>query len=158
MAFDDFARRREEDRQKRERIANDIKSEWEILKGFVSQFALDNRSIDGHQFSWTTDLAGHPLLVLNFVSATLYRGERVVAQQDYRIVFSRKPAGSGEAYPDDSPLPPNTWQLAADIVNDNFVWCVNKDGGRPSSELADSIAERLARYHIEYEQAYGRAS
>jgi hypothetical protein len=158
MAFDDFARQREEERQKRERIANDIRSEWEILKGFVSEFALDNRSIDEHRFAWTTDLAGHPLLVLNFVSAMLYSGGRVGDQQDYRIIFSRKPAGSGEAYVDDSPLAPNTWQLTADIVNDNFVWCVNKDGGRPSAQLADAIAERLARYHIEYEQAYGRAS
>lgn len=139
-------------------LANEIKSEWEILKGFVSQFALDNRSIDGYRFTWTTDLAGHSLLVLNFVSGMLYGGERVGGQQDYRVVFSRKPAGSGEAYPDDSPLPPNTWQLTADIVSDNFVWCVNKDRGRSSSELADAIAERLSRYHVEYEQAYGRAS
>ena len=156
MAFDDFARRRDE-RQKRERLANEIRSEWEILKGFVSQFALDPRSIEGHTFGWIPDLSGRPLLVLNFVSAMLCGGERVGAQPDYQI-FSRKPAGSGEAYPDDSPAPPNTWQLTADIVNDSFVWCVNKDGGRSSAQLADAIAERLARYHVEYEEAYGRAS
>jgi hypothetical protein len=158
MAFDDFARRRDEERQRRERLANEIRSEWEILKGFVSQFALDRRSIEGHTFAWVPDLSGRPLLVLNFVSAMLCGGERVVAQPDYQIIFSRKPAGSGEAYPDDSPVPPNTWQLMAEIVNDGFVWCVNKDGGRSSAELADAIAERLARYHVEYEEAYGRAS
>jgi hypothetical protein len=158
MAFDDFARRRDEERQRRERLANEIRSEWEILKGFVSQFALDRRSIEGHTFAWVPDLSGRPLLVLNFVSAMLCGGEREGAQPDYQIIFSRKPAGSGEAYPDDSPVPPNTWQLTADIVNDGFVWCVNKDGGRSSAELADAIAERLARYHVEYEEAYGRAS
>ena len=33
MAFDDYARRRDEERQKRERLASEITSEWEILKG-----------------------------------------------------------------------------------------------------------------------------
>lgn len=158
MAFDDFARRRDEERQKRGRLESEIRSEWEILKGFVSQFALDGRTIEGHTFAWVSDLSGRPLLVLNFVSAMLCGGERVGTPTDHQIMFSRKPAGSGEAYPDDSPVPPNTWQLTADIVNDNFVWCINKDGGRSSAELADAIAERLAQYHIEYEEAYGRAS
>jgi hypothetical protein len=158
MAFDDFARRRNEEQRKRERLANEIGSEWEILKGFVSQFALDRRSIEGYTFAWVPDLSGRPLLVLNFVSAMLFGGERVGVPSDFRIVFSRKPAGSSEAYPDDSPVPPKTWQLTADIVNDNFVWRVNNDGGRSSTEIADAIAEELARYHIAYEQAYGRAS
>jgi hypothetical protein len=92
MAFDDFARRRDEERQTRERLANEIRSEWEILKGFVSQFALDRRSIEGHTFAWVPDLSGRPLLVLNFVSAMLCGGERVGAQPDYQIIFSRKPA------------------------------------------------------------------
>lgn len=158
MAFDEFARRRQEEQRKRERVANEIRSEWEILKGFVSQFALDRRSIEGHTFAWVPDLSGRPLLVLNFVSAMLCGDERVGAPLDYRIIFSRKPAGSGEAYPDDSPVPAKTWQLTGDIVNDNFAWCVNNDGGRSSADIADAIAETLARYHIEYELAYGRAS
>ena len=158
MAFDDFSRRRDEERQKRERIAKEIKSEWEILKGFVSQFALDEKSLDDHKFAWVADLSGRPLLVLNSVSAMLCGGERLGVPPDYSIIFSRKPAGSGEVYVDDSPVSPNTWELKADIVNDNFVWCINNDRGSTTAALADAIAERLARYHIEYEQAYGRAS
>ena len=163
MGFDDFARRRDEDKHKRDRLANEIGSEWEILKGFVQQFALDRKSFDGHTFEWGSDLTGLPLLVLNFVSATLYEAQRAGTLPEYRVIFSRKPAGPGRIYPDDSPLPKKTWHLKADIARDGqFVWLVDEEerGGpkRSSAKLADAIAEELARYHIEYDRAYGRAS
>lgn len=158
MGFDEFKRRRDEDQQKRERLASEIDGEWEILKGFVYQFAADGKSIDDHAFSWGVSPSGRPMLVLDYVSAMLYGGERVGAPPDYRVVFNRKPAGTGEEYPDDSPIPATTWQLTTDIVADTFVWRINNDDGRSSTKLADEIAEKLARYRIEYEAAYGRAS
>ena len=158
MAFDDFERERETERLKRERVAKERKGEWEILKGFVSQFALDGKTFDGNRFAWTTDLTGNPMLVLNFVSATLCGDESIGGKWRYSVIFSRKPAGSGAAYPDDSPIPSKEWELTGDIVNDGFVWCVNRDRGRAATDIADAVAETLARYHVEYEQAYGRAS
>ena len=61
-----------------------------------------------------------------------------------------------------------TWSLKAEIVDDKnvfpghqdkLVWFVNERGRRmPSAELAEEIAKELARYHIECEKEYGRAS
>jgi hypothetical protein len=75
------------------------------------------------------------------------------------IRFSRKPAGSGQAYAHpSSPLAEIEWDLQPQIFNGAFVWTVpNKGEGRFSAEtLTDEIAKQLAQYHIEYEAAYGR--
>jgi hypothetical protein len=158
--FDDFSRKRDEERRKQERLVKETKPEWEVLKGLVSQFALDGKGIDGYKFKSVPDLSGRPLLVLNSVSAVLFdRGDRSGVPQDCRVRFSRKPVGSGEDYVDDSPLAAKTWSLQPDILDDEFVWLVNGQGNRVSSvELAEEIAKELARFHIEYEKSYGRAS
>jgi hypothetical protein len=167
--FDDFARRRDKELQNRERLAKETKPEWEVLKGLASRFAIDAQGIDSYKFKWVSDLSGHPMMVLNDVSAILFDGgERDGVPQDCRVLFSRRPAGSGQAYPDESPVPEKTWSLKAEIVDDTnvfpghqdqLVWFVNERGRRmPSAELAEEIAKELARYHIEYEKEYGRAS
>ena len=157
--FDAFSRKRDEERRNQERLAKETKPEWEVLKGLVYQFALDGKGIDGRKFEWVPDLSGRGLLALSFVSAVLFDGgERNGVPQDCRVRFSRKPAGSGEDYVDDSPLAPRTWSLEPDILDDEFVWFVERGRRLSSAELAEEIAKELARFHIEYEKSYGRAS
>ena len=48
--------------------------------------------------------------------------------------------------------------MASGRTDDEFVWFVFEKGRRMSAaELANEIAKELARYHIEYEKAYGGA-
>jgi hypothetical protein len=101
------------------------------------------------------------LLVLNDVAATLFdRGERNGVPQDCRVRFDRRPAGFGKPWSDEnSPVAAKTWSLEPMIENVEFLWFVSERAWRISSaELAEESAKELAKHHIAYEQAYGRAS
>jgi hypothetical protein len=159
-SFDDFAQKRDEELQNRKRLAEETKPEWEILKSETAKFAQDGKGIDGHKFGWEPNpTARGTLLVLSDVSANLFdRGERDGVPQDCGVFFSRKPAGPGRMYFDDSPVATKTWSLEPKILAGRFVWFVSERKCHLSTaELADEIAKELAQYHIEYEKAYGRA-
>ncbi len=120
--FDAFARKRDQELRNREKLVKETKPEWEVLKGLVSQFSLDGKGIDGYRFEWVPDLSGRPLLVLKNVCAILFdAGESGGVPQNCRVRFTRRPAGSGRAYPDESPLAQETWSLEADILDDEFI-------------------------------------
>jgi hypothetical protein len=159
--FDDFARRHAEELQNREGLAKETKPEWHILKSEVSKFALDGKGIEGHKFDWATDLSGLPLLVLNNVSATLIDGgDRNGVPQNCRVIFSRRPPGPNQMYAEEeSRVAAKTWHLEPEIRHGQFLWLVRELLGRrlSSSDLSEKIAEELARYHIQYEAAYGHA-
>jgi hypothetical protein len=157
--FDDFAREHASDKENRTRLTKETKAEWEILKGLVSQFALDAKGIGNRRFEWVKTLTGRPMLVLSNVAAVLMDdGDEGGAPQKTRVRFSRKPAGSGQAYVDDSPVGEKTWDLEPEIVKDEFVWFVfeRAPGRYTAVTLAEEIAKKLAQYHIEYEKAFGR--
>jgi hypothetical protein len=97
--------------------------------------------------------------VLGNVAAVLLTDrERGGVPQKIRVRFTRKPVASMQAYADDSsPLADRTWSLEPEIFKGDFVWFVFERAGRYSAaNLAEEIAKKLAQYHIEYEQAYGR--
>jgi hypothetical protein len=141
----------------------EIKTEYEGLKSRVSRLAADRKGIpNGPTFEWCQTITGRPMLALGNVAAvfeapTIFNS--VSQNNPISIRFSRKPAGSGQAYAHpSSPLAEIEWDLQPQIFNGAFVWTVpNKGEGRFSAEtLTDEIAKQLAQYHIEYEAAYGR--
>ena len=156
--FDDFARKHASDKENRVRLAKETKAEWEILKGLVSQFALDGKGIGSRNFEWVKTLSGRPMLVLGNVAAVLTDdGDKGGVPQNIQVRFTRKPAGSGQVYIDNSPLDEKAWDLEPEVVKDEFVWFVLARAGRYSAAaLAEEIAKKLAQYHIEYEKAFGR--
>jgi hypothetical protein len=145
MAFDDFDRERQEQQTKKERLASETPAELEILKGFISEFAA--RSVDGNKIVWTNAVTGDSMLRLKDVAATVSTRD----PKKCRVTFGRIP---GATYVTDMRIESSTWEVTPDIVGDNFVWRINGDGGNSSAQLADAIAERLARFHVEYQEAY----
>ncbi len=159
QSFDDFAQKHAADKDDRARLTAETKAEYEILKGFISQFAVDGKGLGNQNFNWRNTLTGRPMLVLGNVAAVLLTdGERGGIPQNIRVRFTRKPAGSMQAYADDSsPLADATWSLEPEIFKGNFVWFVFERAGRyTAANLAEEIAKKLAQYHVEYEHAYGR--
>ena len=158
-SFDDFARKHQQEQENRKRLESETKPEWEIMKGFVSQFAADNKGIGGHRFEWELSLTGRHMLRLNNVSALLINDANYGgSERTYGVRFSRRPTGSREVFIDDPPLPAKTWAIEPRILDGDFVWLVDELAREFSSAaLADEIAKVLAAYDIEYEAAYGRA-
>ena len=157
--FDEFARKREQTGRDSEQLRREAKPEWERLKSLMSELASDGKGIDGYRFEWTTDLTGNPMLVLNNVSATLSVAREQGKVPQGQVRFTRRPAGVGEGYPDESRVPARTWSLEPMVENGAFLWFVFERAWKISpAELKEEIAKELARYHIEYEKACGLAS
>ena len=157
-SFDDFARKHASDKDDRTRLRSETKAEWEILKGLVSQFAIDGKGIGNRQFTWQTSITGRPMLVLENVAALfLDDGERAGVPQNTRVRLTRRPAGHGQVYIDDPPLEDITWGMEPGIKNGEFIWFVpEKTRHYSATEIAEEIAKELAQYHIAYENAFGR--
>ena len=103
-SFDDFARKHQQEQVNRKRLESETKPEWEIMKGFVSQFAADNKGIGGHRFEWELSLTGRHMLRLNNVSALLINDANYGgSERTYGVRFSRRPTGSREVFIDDPP-------------------------------------------------------
>jgi len=75
-SFDSFASKHANDARNRERIRTEAKAEWDILKGFLSQFALDKRDFKGSPFQSALTLLGEEMLVLGSVAA-IFEGDGV---------------------------------------------------------------------------------
>src|SRR5450755_8433 len=69
--FDDFAAKQDQEKLDKDQLVNDAKPEWEVLKGLVSQFALDNKSIGSDKFRWQNNPSQWSAsLILGYVAAT----------------------------------------------------------------------------------------
>lgn len=158
QSFDDFARKHEADKGDRARLTKETPAEYEILKGFISQFAVDGKGFGSRTFHWTNTPTGRPMLVLGNVAAVLTgASNKGGVPQNAGVRFTRKPAGSGQVYIDDQPMEEKVWDLEPEIVEGEFVWFVFERAKRFSTaDLAEEIAKRLAQCHIEYEKAFGR--
>ena len=156
--FDDFARKHEDEQKGRERLAKDTPPEWEILKGEVSNFAIDRKTFNSYPFSWLPE-PGCAKLILNDVAAFLFDGRvRNGVPEGYRVRFDRRSPGVGRQFTDDNPVPVKTWSLEPIVEAGEFRWSVPELGKKSSAELAEEIAKQVSKHHIAYETAFGRAS
>lgn len=156
QSFDDFAQQRANKKDDRARLVMEMKAEWEILKGLVSQFAIDGKRLGNQNFKSERSMSGREMLVLANVAAIfLDDGDMAGVPQNTRIRFTRRPAGSGQAYIDDCPLADTTWTLQPVILGDEFVWTViERAEPYTAAEIAEEIAKELGQYHIDYENAF----
>jgi hypothetical protein len=159
--FDDFARQHEEGKQQRRKLAPEVKPEWAVLKGLVSQFALDERRFDGHDLEWTPYKSMWPeFLRLNDVAAIFSDGGSAhVVLRDCKVRFARRPLkSSGEKWAhDESALDQIEWSLNPVPQDDSVVWYVPElKRSFSSAALAEQIAIELSKYHTAYQEAYGR--
>lgn len=161
QSFDEAARAYATGKENQARLMAEIKTEYEGLKNRVSQLAANGKGLpNGPTFEWGHTITGRPMLSLGNVAA-VFEAPTVfnsVSENRIAIRFSRKPAGSGQAYAGSSPLAEIEWDLQPQIFNGAFVWAIPYQGtGRFSADaLSDEIAKQLAQYHIDYEAAYGR--
>ncbi|HEY2498276.1 MAG TPA: hypothetical protein VGK24_14525 [Candidatus Angelobacter sp.] len=160
--FDKFIQEHSQEQQGREKLSQETKPEWAVLKGLVSRFALDGKEFSGHKFEWAPYAASRSeFLRLNDVAVIfLDQGERNGVPLNCRVRFTRRPLEPGRMWVDnEAPLEPLEWSLEPQIEGENLVWSVPKLGATLSSaNLAEKIAIELSKYHAAYEKAYGRWS
>ncbi len=154
--FDDFARKHKQEQQDQEQLAKDVGSEWEILKGFVSQFALDNRGVGTDKFQWEPHPElGSVLLVLKDVAAIIDGNALNGVSPQLLIRFDRRCAGPNREWNVKTPIPAKRWSLKPIVENGEFLWLVEERNLKASSaKLADEIAKELASHHLAYQKAY----
>jgi hypothetical protein len=158
-SFDDFAKARDQRQSDAENLAKSTAAEWVILKGFVSQFALDGKDIDGHKFQWFPE-PNAERLVLNYSSAMLLTsGWSIGVPHNFRVRVDRRPPGPGQVYVlDEPPVPPKTWSLEPKVERGEFFWVVPEQGWKKSSAaLASEIAKAVVEHYDEYKRKYPQA-
>jgi hypothetical protein len=158
-SFDDFAKARQLRQRYAETLAENTAAEWVILKGFVSQFALDAKDIDGHRFQWFPE-PNAERLVLNYSSATLLNSSwSIGVPQTFRVHIDRRPPGPGQVYVcDEPPVPPKTWSLEPTVERGEFFWVVLELGWKMSSaKLASEIAKAVVEHYDEYKKKHPQA-
>ena len=148
--FEDLLRQCHYAQQKQKRLAAEIKPEWDVLKGLVSQLAADNKGIGEDRFRWSKTASGQPSLVLGQVAATFsVLADRSGTPQSCKVRFSRKD-GVSVIKP---LLADQTWSLTPEILKGEFAWAIREVGQVFSpSQLAEEIATELTRYHLSYEK------
>jgi len=158
--FDDFAQKHSDLERARNRIPQEARAEWSVLKGLAQRFALDKQDFNGNTFEWVLFHGAPPeFLRLKDVAAGFFHyGELNGVPQDCRIRFSRRPLGPNEIWSDEySPLDPVEWTLETTIAAGEFVWLIPQLGEALSSaDLAEKVAIELSKYHLLYERHYGR--
>src|SRR5579863_5557712 len=109
-SFDEFAEGYSRSQENRARLITDATSEWVVLKGFVSQFALDGREFSGRKFEWFPE-PHSAFLALNHVAVVLSdRNVGTGAPPVFRVRFDRRPLGPGRLWADErSPLDAFQW-------------------------------------------------
>lgn len=156
--FDDFAAKQDQEKLDKDQLADDAKPEWEVLKGLVSQFALDNKGIGSDKFQWQNNPSQWSAsLILGHVAATLHdSGERNGIPQRCGVLIGRKPLGPNEAWADPkNPIESRKWTLEPTVENGQFLWSVEQLKRKVSSaQLADTIAKELGECHIAYQKAF----
>jgi hypothetical protein len=157
--FDDFAEGRNKRARDEAMLARETMPEWTVLKGLVSQFALDGKEFGGHRFEWAPYSARYPdFLRLDQVAATfLDRGTKNGMPQDCQIHIARRQLKSGEVWiSGDSPLEPIDWSLAPEMRDDTVLWRIIPELEKmfSSAELAEKIAIELSKYQEAYAEAY----
>lgn len=160
--FDDFANKHEQDRKDRERLSNDSASEWVVLKGFTEALATDGKPFDGQTLEWVSD-EYEPRLVIGSVAAAFYDRRKNGRPVEFHIRFDRKPAGPSRVWSDNNPLVATDWTLLPSINGDDIEWMVAELNAElntrvrfSSAELANQIAIKLGKIHLEYKNYYER--
>jgi hypothetical protein len=157
--YEDFINKRNQGRSDEEILANDVWAEWGILMGFVSQFAIDHREVDGHPYEWSPEPRGG-LLVLGYASALLSRPNPnpVIVPKSvlFTVYINRRPAGPGKVYAEDEPpIPRETWTLEPSVKRGEFLWEVHETGWKGSTKaLADEIAKAVVNYYDAYKKKF----
>lgn len=159
-SFDEFSKKREQQKQEREKVERDTKPEWVALKGFAESLAQDGKGVDDFKFEWVPD-AHSPRLVLGAVAATFMERPKPQGLIEYRIGFARKPAGLNKQWMDDAPFEPQDWTLIPKGVGDDIQWMVaevntelNKQVRFSSSDLAGKVGIKLAELLDVYNKAF----
>jgi len=156
--FDDFAEGRNKRARDEATLAREMMPEWIVLKGLVSQFALDDKEFGGYKFEWAPYPAPYPeFLRLDQVAATFsHHGTRNGMPQDCQVHIARRQLKSGEIWVNaDSPLEPIEWSLVPEIRDGIVLWRIPELGTTFSSaELAEKIAIELSKYQEAYTEAY----
>jgi hypothetical protein len=153
--FDDFAIKHAQARENSNRLAQDTRPEWAILKQEASLFSQD-KEFDGRKFEWAPYKAYYPdFLRLDNVAATFVSRE-TPGSTDYRIRFTRRAAEPGRMWHDEeSPLNTIEWSLKTVIEGDNILWVITgSDEKYKSAALVDRIAVELSKYHLAYKRHY----
>jgi hypothetical protein len=155
--FDDFAEERNNRARDEAMLASAAMPEWGVLKGLVSQFALDGKGFGGHRFEW----APYPeFLRLDQVAATFsHHGARNGVPQDCQVHIARRQLNSGEIWVSgDSPLDPIEWSLVPEMRDEIVLWRIPELGGKTftSAQLAEKIAIEFSKYQEAYAEAYRR--
>jgi hypothetical protein len=159
--FDEFAKKRAQQQQDREKVENDTKPEWVALKGFAETLAQDGKGVDGFKFEWVPD-AYAPRLILGAVAATFLERERNGKLVECRVHFDRKPLGANQLWITDAPFGPEDWTLTPTSEGDDNHWMIaevnaqlpNKKLSFSSSELAGKVGIKLAELLDVYNKAF----
>ena len=143
---------RQEQQAKKERLASETPAELEVLKGFISEFAV--RSVDGNQFVGANALTGDPIYapVFKDVAATVSMRD---PPKSAGLRFGRIP---GATYLSTCGIESITWEVTPDIVNDNFVWRINGDGGNSPAAVGRCDCGTTRGFHVDYEESYRQVS
>jgi hypothetical protein len=157
-SFDEFKKKRDQGKSDAESLAKYTGAEWDILKGFVSDFA--GKDVDGHIFEWFAQPYAE-MLVLNYASASLLSSRRSLMgiAPKFTVHIDRRPPGPRQVRVEDrSPIPPKTWTLEPRVEHDEFHWTVLETGWKGSSlALADEVAKAVVAYYDEYKKKYPQA-
>lgn len=153
--FENYKQQREQDKENRERVAESIKPEWDILKSETQRLVLDGEEIDGEKFGWHSD--GDPALILGNVAAIFQERRTNNNLTEYKVRFDRKPLQPRQewANPRTPQFLPIIWSLTLVPVDEEVGWLVQSEGPPlTSSDLSDKIAVTLAQQHEAYKKYY----
>ena len=154
--LEDYKQKRAQEKEKRERITENIKPEWDVLKGVAQSLVMEGQDIEGEKFDWHPDQR-EPALILGMVAAVFQDRQQNGKLTECLVRFDRKPLGPNQVWAADekNPLQSLVWSLTLVPVGEENLWLVSLQGQPLSAlNLAKKIAVRLAEYHQQYKRHY----
>jgi hypothetical protein len=159
--WNEYQKKREQEKQERETITKDSLPEWVALKGFAASLAEDGKGVEGFKFQWMPD-AYSPCLVLGAIAAYFEHREKNGKLETCHVRFDRKPLPPGRVWTDGRPaFLPVEWTLEPTLAGDGIQWMVdqfnaalNRKASFPSSDLAGKVGIKLAELLDIYNQMF----
>jgi|ERR1039457_38762 hypothetical protein len=151
-SFDDFSKQYDgEDGQLNDsKLIAQAPSQWKLLKEQVSK--LDGKPFKEHSLVWLPN--GSMLMLENVVVAFEEYSDRNSLLHHYRVVFSHRPLGPAGVQLDEVSIGQLIWDLEPKFHGSAFLWYVDDlDKTLIAQDLSNEIAIRLAKYHLEYQEA-----